>query len=74
MRLEQVEPGELKTCCGISNKMCYWLGKYTDLLKELHPKLFPILQNAEVCLISISSKEMETLAIIFEAEQTDWRD
>lgn len=26
MRLEQVEPGQVNTCCGISNKMCYWLG------------------------------------------------
>ena len=24
--LLQVTPGELKTCCGIANKMCYWLG------------------------------------------------
>lgn len=22
----QVTPGQLKTCCGIANKMCYWLG------------------------------------------------
>ena len=22
----QVTPGELRTCCGIANKMCYWLG------------------------------------------------
>lgn len=25
-RLQQVTPGQLKTCCGIANKMCYWLG------------------------------------------------
>ena len=24
--LLQVTPGQLKTCCGIANKMCYWLG------------------------------------------------
>ena len=22
----QVTPGQLKTSCGIANKMCYWLG------------------------------------------------
>jgi len=25
-RLKQVSPGDVKTCCGIANKMCYWLG------------------------------------------------
>ena len=25
-RLRQVEAGDMKTCCGIANKMCYWLG------------------------------------------------
>merc|ERR1719362_2100780 len=25
-RLQQVTPGQLKACCGIANKMCYWLG------------------------------------------------
>jgi len=25
-RLKQVTPGDVKTCCGIANKMCYWLG------------------------------------------------
>merc|ERR1711936_320485 len=25
-RLRQVQAGDVKTCCGIANKMCYWLG------------------------------------------------
>ena len=27
MRLQQVEPTDINTSCGIANKMCYWLGK-----------------------------------------------
>ena len=25
-RLRQVVPADVQTCCGIANKMCYWLG------------------------------------------------
>ena len=28
MRLQQVGPADIKSQCGLANKMCYWLGKY----------------------------------------------
>ena len=28
MRLEEVGPADINTSCGLTNKMCYWLGKF----------------------------------------------
>ena len=42
-RLRQVQAGDVKTCCGIANKMCYWLGcpmvSLSPDLDQVHDKV-----------------------------------